>query len=415
MKITQINTFDVIGGAARAAYRLHNGLKKAGCNSNMFVRFKYSNDDSVQKFERLHDIKSKVRRLLRRYSIKASYSFYNSCESNKYEPFSDDRTTDGLDILKQLPEGDLFHLHWVRKFINLPLFLNHVNAPIVLTLHDMNAFTGGCHYVSGCDRYTDSCGSCPQLNSMKKKDLSRRVWTRKKIAYNGNEKNIKVVSPSQWMAEKAKNSSLLEKIEIITIPNGIDTDIFKPRGIALRSVLNIPQNATVILFVAQKASNYRKGFNLLHKIFNEIKRKNIYLVSVGEKFTQFDFLKNHIHLGMISNDDLLSSIYSMCDFYVMPSLEDNFPNTILESLSCGTPVLGFNVGGINEMIIHKKNGLLADVGDKRALREAMYYLIDHVDERKTMRENSRRDVLDKFSLKIQAEKYIKLYNDIICR
>ena len=179
-KVVHLSTYDVAGGAARAAYRLHDGLRRAGVDSSMFVREARTTDSSVIKFEPTKSFCKRAERRIRREQIDRKLRPAVPPDSDRVEPFRTDRSEYGLDILPQLPPYDILNLHWIADFVDYPSFFGAFskNTRIVWTLHDMNAFTGGCHYDLGCGRYLGECGNCPQLLAAGANDLSREIWTR---------------------------------------------------------------------------------------------------------------------------------------------------------------------------------------------------------------------------------------------
>jgi glycosyltransferase involved in cell wall biosynthesis len=284
-------------------------------------------------------------------------------------------------------------------------------TPVIWTLHDMNAFTGGCHYSFGCERYTERCGLCPQLGSHDPQDLAAQVWQRKLAALIAlKPMQLQIVAPSRWLARQAKRSALGRHLSASVIPYGVDTDAFAPRDRSTaRDVFGIPRDASVILFVSEGLSNRRKGLGLLAQALQSLRDlPNIILVSVGRGKTM-DLKVPSIHLGFIDNDRLLSLVYSAADLLVAPSLQDNLPNTILEAMACGTPVVGFDTGGVPDMVRPRITGMLAPVDDAIALRSAIIETLKSPEERATMATNCRRVVMEEFTLEIQAKRYAELY------
>lgn len=418
LNILHLSTYDTNRGAARAAYRLHKGLIRLGHDSSMFVEQRYSDDPTVIKFKPPTGFINRLYRLLRRELINKSFGRYQHSRPVGYEIFSDDRSQYGSHILNQIPGRAIINLHWIARFVDYISFLKPVatQTPTVWTLHDMNAFTGGCHYSNGCAKYKIRCGSCPQLGSNRASDLSRRVWKRKHAIFSRiKPERLHIVAPSQWMASKAKNSKLLNKFPVTIIPYGLDTSVFSPRDRQLaRDSLEVPRDAQVVLFVADSVSNHRKGFKLLQDALRGIKDiRNLFLMSIGNGKLVVENQIPNIHLGHINNDRILSLIYSAADLFVIPSLEDNLPNTVLESMACGTPVVGFDVGGIPDMVRLGETGLLTPQGDISALRTAIVNLFQDSEKLKMMAVNCYRIAVKEYSLKVQAKRYHELYIKIL--
>jgi glycosyltransferase involved in cell wall biosynthesis len=226
----------------------------------------------------------------------------------------------------------------------------------------MWAFTGGCHYNQECDRYINCCGACPQLHSNKNWDISRWVWQRKAKAWQNL--NLTIVTPSQWLAKCAISSSILQNQKIKVIPYGLETQTYKPieRHLA-RKILNLPNNKQLILFGAMNAtSDLRKGFHLLQLALKSLRQAvcaeqfELVVFGASRPANEVDLSFKTHYLGRLSDDISLSLIYSSADVFVAPSIQDNLPNTVMESLACGTPCVAFNIGGMPEMIEHQKNG-----------------------------------------------------------
>lgn len=429
MNILHINTCDILGGAARAAYRLHRGLRLTGQNSTMFVANKFSNDCNVIAFTPPSDLNSHLREfVIRNLSRAGQYlglkylpripGHYNGVLIDGYELFSSERSRYGNAVIEQLPRCDIINVHWIDNFLDYKSFFTLVpgNIPVVWTLHDMNAFTGGCHYDLGCGRFADKCGFCPQLCNQFSNDLSRKIWNHKKEIYSRIKPNqLHIVTPSHWLAREAHRSNLLKDFQVKVIPNGIDSDIYAPRNQEIiREALGIPLKAKVILFVAQDINIRRKGFYLLKKLMmNLTGLDELRLISIGKGNPDINCMSRHIHLGTIENERLLSAVYSAADLTVVTSIQDNLPNTVMESMACGTPVAGFNVGGIPDMIREGYTGLLIPVGDIDYMSEAVANLLKDGKRLKEMSFNCRKSAINKYDLKIQAESYLHLYNKII--
>ena len=429
MNILHINTCDILGGAARAAYRLHTGLRSIDQNSTMFVANKFSNNCNVIAFVPPSDLNSHMRKVVVRILSRVQQylglkylpripGHYSGVLIDGYELFSSEKSLYGNAVIDQLPHCDIINVHWIDNFLDYKSFFTSVpkNIPVVWTLHDMNAFTGGCHYDLGCGRFADKCGFCPQLLNQFSNDLSRKIWDHKKKIYSGVKPNrLHIVTPSHWLAREAHRSNLLKNFRITVIPNGIDSDIYAPRNQnIIREALGIPLKAKVILFVAQDISIRRKGFHLLKKLMmNLTSWDELWLISIGKGNPDINCMSRHIHIGTIENERLLSAVYSAADLTVITSIQDNLPNTVMESMACGTPVIGFNVGGIPDMIREGYTGILIPVGDIDCMSEALANLLRDDKRLKEMSFNCRELAIKEYDLKIQAECYLRLYNKII--
>ena len=373
MKVVHISRFDGGGGAAMAANRLHQSLQRLGIDSTMFVAEKFTDDPTVTVFQLSSNVLNRVRRRLQRERIKLSWLRYRSRST---PGFSDDRVPGGADLLAQLPAGDIINIHVAFGFLDYRTFFAAVpqHTPVVRTLHDMNFFTGGCHYAWNCGKYRERCGACPQLGSRKEEDMSRQIWRRKRAALSTIPPNgLHLVAPSSWVAKQAKQSSLLQNFPVTTIPLAVDTEIFRPRKRSVvRDALGIPQEASVVLFVAGLISEPLKGFNLLAQALNGVgDLRNLLLICVGRGQPRVEVRVPFLHLGQINNERLLSLVYSAADVFVIPSLQETFGQTTLEAIACGIPVIGSAVAGILDTVRPGVTGLLVPAQDIIALRAAI--------------------------------------------
>jgi glycosyltransferase involved in cell wall biosynthesis len=386
----------------------------------MFVAHRKSDDSTVTVFKPPMDLRSRIRRRLRAEWISRAFSRYVATRPAGYELFSDDRSCHGATLVSQLPACDIVNLHWIAGFVGYQAFFSIIpdHVPIFWRLSDMNALTGGCHYDHDCGRHLTGCGACPQLGSTDSQDLSHQIWQRKQAIFGRlTPERLHVVTLNRWMAETVSQSPLLGKFPVTIVPNGIDTDVFAPRDARLaRNVLGIPQDCNVVLFAADSVTNRRKGFNLLMNAVNELpSSENLLFVSVGRGALQIEPFVPHLHLGHIDDDRQLSLIYSAADVYVIPSLQDNQPNTALEAMACGTPVVGFNVGGIPDMVRPEITGLLAPVGDVVRLRAAIVELLHCPAKRAAMATACRRIVMEEYTLAKQVQRYVALYESALQR
>ena len=294
-----------------------------------------------------------------------------------------------------------------------------LNVPIVWSLHDMWAFTGGCHYTQSCDRYLQSCGTCPQLGSRRQLDVSHWVWRRKRQVYR--QSNLTVVALSHWLANCARESSLLKDIRVEVIPNGIDTQAYRPvESKTARQLLNLPQDKKLILFGALKStSNKRKGFQFLEAALSELKNSSwsdtfeLVIVGANQPEDPPDFGFKVHYLGSFSDDLSLALAYSAVDVFVAPSTQENLANTVMESLACGTPCIAFKIGGMPDMIEQGENGYLAQPFDVSDLARGIAWVIEDEERYQRLSHRAREKVETEFTLDIQAHRYAELFNELI--
>jgi glycosyltransferase involved in cell wall biosynthesis len=331
--------------------------------------------------------------------------------------FSQAQTVRGYHIPDAIPDADIYNLHWINGFIDPLPFFENVQEPVVWTLHDMNPFTGGCHYNMGCRRFEDRCGRCPQLGSSQEKDLSRKVWKRKNRSYRKHaiKKSLEVVADSRWLADEARKSRLFRNVSVQTIHYGLDERTFRPRSTeGLRSGFEIPQDHCIVLFVAQSTENHRKGFGLLAEALGSLEQQDgVTLLSIGGEQPELETALPHLHLGTIESDLLLSVFYSFADLFVIPSRQEAFGQTAMEAMACGTAVVGFDAGGIPDMVRPNETGWLAEVGDVRSLRQTIDQALADENKRERMGRRGREVVENEFTLERQARDYKQLYRQII--
>ena len=294
-----------------------------------------------------------------------------------------------------------------------------LGKPIVWTLHDMWAFTGGCHYAGECDHFMHQCGNCFFLKDSGRADVSHIGWLRKADMYSAT-KNISFVACSKWLAGVAGQSSLVQGYNVLSIPNPIDTHIFSPKNKAeVRAKRNTNPDKKIILFGAANINDRRKGISYLVDALKLL--KNNYTV-VGEveivvfgKNKNFDLntLPFRAHeLNIITSQEEMAEIYSMADVFVTPSIEDNLPNTVMEAMACGTPVVAFNTGGIPEMIDHQQNGYLARFKSSDDMAKGLYEML-YASNYAELSQSARNKVLHDFNNEAVAKQYIQLYQSLL--
>lgn len=426
MIIDHFNTF-ITGGAANAARRLHQGLLFAGVDSRFWtrpLRRKASLPCEAVKFlawplsGQGPKLWSQVNRaLLRKLKLKLDRFWSLSGRPPGLEAFTTpcrERPTD----YSSIPDaGDLIHLHWVSKLIDFPTFFQSVpeGRPIVWTLHDMNAFTGGCHFSSNCERFTAECGHCPQLGRPGEWDQSRRNYAVKQQAFKGL--NLHIVSPSRWLEGEARRSSLLSAARSFrTIHYGLDTGVFQPQDQRqARQQWGLPDDKLIIGFGADSLSVQRKGLaEFLQTLRQLTHRKDLMILVFGSgEFPGEQSLPRVHHVGRIYGEQNLAKVYAAMDLFVLPSLEDNSPQTGLEALSCGVPVVGFDSGGISDYVLHGETGLLARPADSNGLAHQLDSLADAPERRREMSANGRQLILRKFEQGQQTQAYIDLYRELL--
>lgn len=410
MKVLIISTRDIVGGAARAAFRLYKGLQRIGVDASMLVLSKTSDEREVISPRTKKEIAlSKIYPSINGMVLNFLYG------KNQRRVFSTSITPYNIDEKIKEMNPDIVNFHWVADGFLKVETLKKIRQPIVWSLHDMWAFTGGCHYDLGCGKYMEHCGACPVLNSHKKKDISSWLYNRKKRTYE-QLNNLTVVALSQWLGECAAKSSLLVNKRIEVLPNGIDIDVFKPIDkVTARKILNLPLDKKMVLFGAMNPqSNPVKGYQHLVSALNHIQNDQINFLIFGTSHPQQDLNLNYEahYLGRFNDDLSLSIIYSAADVIVVPSVQENLSNVIMEALACGTPVVAFDIGGNSDMIEHQENGYLAEPFNTQDLAHGIEWVIAEAVRWQELSVRARASVVEKYSLNKVAYRYKELFFEL---
>ena len=415
MRVLIINTSERMGGAAIAANRLMDALRNNGIQAKMLVRDKQTSQITVIG---LNKSLWKIWQFIWERIV-----IWKANHFKKHNLFMVDIANTGTDIttLPEFEQADVIHLHWINQGMLSLKDLRKVllsGKPIVWTMHDMWPCTGICHHARECNNYHQKCHHCPYLYKGGKKDLSNQIFREKRSLYKLAP--ITFVTCSRWLKERASQSALLTNQEIINIPNPINTNLFKPRNKQeARKKLNLPADKRLILFGSAKITDKRKGIDYFIESCKTLAEKypalteELGVVVYGKDSEQLTPLVPFqvYPLNYISSEKELIDIYNAVDLFVTPSLEENLPNTIMEAMACGTPCVGFHVGGIPEMIDHLHNGYVAEYKSVEDLANGIYWVLNE-GEYKTLSEEACRKVLSSYSESAIAKRYIEIYNKI---
>ncbi len=407
MRVLIISTYDTGGGAAIAATRLMHALRSAGHDVSMAVRTQRSNDPSIF-------LAGNRKGNQARFYWERGIIYIHNRLSKRYL-FDVSIANSGVSVtnLPEFQSADVIHLHWVNQGM---LSLNEVGRivasgkKVVWTMHDMWPFTGICHYASGCTHYEESCGNCPYLVTSLSNDLSHKLFLKKQRAYSKGK--ITFVACSQWLRKLAEKSPLTKEHEVADIPNPIDTKVYFPRDKAmLRKKMYLPQGKKIALFAAVKASDPRKGLEYLIQASQAIakERNDLFFLIAG---TDGEGILNRLPLparsmGYIPPEQM-PELYSAADLYIIPSLQDNLPNTIMEAMACGTPCVGFRTGGIPEMIDHGINGYVAEYRNSDDLAQGITKVLFEEDW-EAFSHRAREKVIRTYAPEKIANQYKMLY------
>ena len=318
-----------------------------------------------------------------------------------------------------IEDFDIINLHWVAGMCDPALAPQAFQGrPIVWTLHDMAPFTGGCHYSGSCTRFTAHCGECPELGSCNSQDLSFQTWRLRMEAYR--KLDLHIVCPSAWLAEQAKQSSLLTRFPVHVIPNAHPFDVFQPlQREKIRDSLGLATDDLVLVFSAQGLNNERKGVGYLLEALRMLAtmplgaQTRLLLLGGNPPPAFFQTGLRADAVGHVDNQEQMAALYNAADVVVVPSLEDNLPNVICEAAGCGTPVVAFAAGGIPEMVRHKETGWLAPVRDVQSLVTGIHWA-DAALHDVRLRKRCRVFALEQWDEKARAQDYLKLFRNL-CR
>lgn len=399
MKIVHLNKFDS-GGAAYAAIRLHEGLINAGIDS-YFLTLGDKNKNITNKHVITRQKPTRLVYWLARIGIYLKKSLKNKYTikrlSGKYEIFSFPESDYNLHEHSLIKEADIIHFHWISDFVDLSTFFKQVNKkPVIWTLHDMNPFQGGFHYLG-------DVLSNPKFNNIEKK------LRLQKLEYYKEAQNLHLITLCNWMKTEVEKSDLLKKFSSTIIPNSVSPDFFKLRNKnECRAEFGYPIDKKMLIFVSESLDNRRKGGKVLYDALTELDSSDVELICVGINNGKSIFNKLNCHFtGKISDQETMAKLYSCADYFVLPSSEDNLPNVMLESLCSGVPVIAFNVGGMKDHIKNDENGFLVNEISAHALSQTIDKAIKH--EHFWDNTQISLSAQEKFSPESQVKKVLRLY------
>lgn len=410
LSVLHITRADNSGGSARSAYKIHSGLRRLGLQSRMLVQIKVTDDPDVQDIHggswRLRALDSIGRRVIDRLSLQ--YCFYPSSFALVQHPWF--RAADVI---------QLYNIHGgFFSFRALPKLTGEKVG--VWRLSDMWAFTGHCSYSHDCDRWRVGCGCCPLLGEYPSlgQDTTAFLWRVKKRVYGRSR--LVIVATNSWMEKLVKESPLLGSFPVYRIPNGVDTDVFRPIAErSAREVLNIEPSLKVVLFIAHGATvGTRKGGDYVPGVMERVIASGVgrvALVVVGqgaESWADHPAYQT-IRVGFMGNDRYLATVYSAADVLIHPAVAENFPNSILESMACATPAVTFNAGGVGDAVRHMETGYLAGYKDSEDLARGIRLLLEDNALREKLGTGARKVVEEEYTVQLQARRYAKLYERLI--
>ena len=411
MKVLHVSCFDWMGGAGKAANRLHCALQVQGVDSHMLVDVKECRDDpSIHSLTGLTGLASRA-------------YYYIRSEVDQYPLRKYDRgnTLWSLGRVKRNILGsikkfnpDVVHVHWTSATASIKE-LAELPVPVVWSMHDIGLATGGCCYPGPCTRYQYGCGCCPKLNSKDENDLTCQIYQERLNAFH--ESNYRFVVLSEWQKNIVKCSPIMKNNHLTVIKNGVDVDKFSASSMeAGRSELGLPADRSLIVFGAESLSNPLKGRSVLFSALKMLSlelphREKPVLVMFGSNDEVSDELEGFevINMGYLSSAEL-AKLFSSVDLAAIPSLEDNCPQVPLEAQSCGCPAVGFDGTGVAELISDTVSGRVVSFNDPCALKDGMLEILKTGGR---MRKDARRYVLENFDMNYVTGKYIDLYRELM--
>jgi len=383
------------GGAGESAYRITKAILKLDYNAKLIVKHKSKSDSTVLQVSEEYQPASIPTRIYNKIAAKfnkeqktgelildSNYCFFNTNEAHT--------SISSSSLLKALPfNPDIILLAWVTGFVNTELALTlqkHTGAQVYWIMTDMAPITGGCHYAWDCNGYTLDCSNCPAILTETYKDRARKNLLIKKN--NIEAGNIKVIAGSGWTHNQAQNSSLFRNQKFISTINGlIDFSVFNNanRNIA-KQVFNIAKNSKVIFSGATYTGEKRKGISFLvqslqhlYHLQTDEEKGRIKILVAGNQLNENEYVKqipfDIIPIDFIKDDRLLSLAYQAADVFICPSVEDSGPMMVNEALACGTPVVGFEMGLLYNMVQNGVNGFKVPLADATALASAINEVI----------------------------------------
>ena len=408
MRIVQVSQQDDGSGGFKAAYRLHRGLRAAGQDSRMLVLSKTTDDPAVEALIRPRLAAKIVWRLL---------GLANDFPLRRYP-----RTPTCGWTGSYLPAGAASRIRRLRPdVVQLHLFdclltynaVNRLPGPVCWTLHDMGGITGGCHCTDLCTRYLERCGACPELGSAKLRDFSAWGWKAKHRAWQ--RPDLAAVCPSQWLTDEAARSPMCAGHRVVRIPNGLPLDVFRPeRRAAARQRLGFHDERCYVLAGSSSLANPLKGYRFLVEMAARLAAQwpAAELVLFGRPGPPLQGVPNR-QVGYVAREEEMADLYAACDVFVLPSLVDNLPNMLTESIACGTPCATFRVGGCPDVVRDHVTGFVAAEQTAEALLDAVGRVLSLDPPRRQALRASCRDVaMQEYSQELQARRYVSLYEEM---
>ncbi|MCR5455235.1 MAG: glycosyltransferase [Bacteroidales bacterium] len=421
MKFLLVSTNDKEGGAAIACMRIFKALRKYGADEvNMLVRKKETDEPGVYTVNTnfFRKCVNFISFCLERLQILFMLRFR---KKYLYQVSLDNFGAYNLVDHPLVKEADVINFHWTSQAMlslkQLQTLLD-MGKHVVFTMHDMHYFTGICHYASSCTRYLTGCGNCYFLGKGKgENDISRRLVDSKLAIFK--RQPLTFVGCSRWLTELAKQSKVFKGMHVLNIPNPIDTSVYRAIDKdEAREQFGVT-GKSVVLFGAYSVKDRRKGFHYLAKALAYIHEKfpgyddviELLTFGKGDPLSLQQLPYRCKSVGYVGDEKTLVALYSAADVFVTPTLEDNLPNTVMEALSCSVPCVSFDVGGLSQLIDHKRNGYLAKYRDHADLAKGIMEILQTID-RNVLRHAARKKVEENFSETVIAMQYSEIFRAV---
>jgi len=406
-----LSAYDV-GGASIAAIRQHVAFLEAGLNSRLLTLHKSSHQ--IPQHDQFSPEPGWGNRLSLKFRQRKVHKQLIGLQLPPGKTLSGEFSMPiaAYDVTssQHWAWADVVVLHWVNEWISIEMLAEKAGKkPLIWVMHDMHAFSGGCHYNHGCEGLIHECAQCPLLAGSNKPELAFYFLRKKKKSLEKHPLNLAITAPSQWMVDWSKRSALFKNLPHQAIFNGVNVRIFKPlEKKSCRQVLGLPIEKHILLCVVQSLDDARKGFGHLLQMLHALPQpENWVICTVGHLKSGHDPLPvEHIHLGSLVDERLMAMVYNAATIFVHPAIEDNLPNVVVEALACGIPVAGFRIGGMPEMVMEGKNGYLATTIHGDSLAEAVM----HTANAKFSAREIADDAEQRFSLATHARNFLAFIN-----
>ncbi|MDA9260656.1 glycosyltransferase [Puniceicoccaceae bacterium] len=400
--VQHISSAPFNGGAARAGYRIHQGLLQ----NQQQTHWIQTRDLAPESAHVTNWTKPKRKKKLFSPRKNKNGSHLRKAFKGTQTCATSPESWGNAELFLSHAQPDLYNFHWMGEFLDWPSTLPTLtqSTPIVWTLHDINPLQGAWHY----DPFED------EINDERNKWDAYAHQLKQKVLQAIAPERLTFVGPSRWMVDQCRQSELTKHFDCIHIPSGLDTNRFSPIDKATaKAALGIAPTTQVIGFIADSVTDPRKGIHLLNQALQQMKNAAPLLLTVGSHAATPPSTTHQINLGSIQDDRFLRIFYSACDLFICPSLQDNLPNTVMEAMACQTPVVAFDIGGLSDMVRPDISGYLLPNQDTHQLSTAITHALSTPNELQRLGAGARALVMSEFDQKLQATRYAKFYQSIL--